>query len=454
MNNLPKVMIMLIFLSIISTSFAQKKKLEGLDLKYRRSSLHTILVESKNFPQKETVLNAYYTAPFPSKYNNHSLAESSFDPSLYPVVEGDKLIGINRKGVVNGNGKAKKKKKLGFLKTLTKAATADTSAAAVMAKELPTIINKYFKKNKIANQMVAKWFNRQEDGSFDMSLIAERGYYDATEMEASIAKSTTRGTASLADAGEELIKNSFVVVSKMNFVSNEIIAAAILVTSKALATKIKNAIAQKIANIAADKIYKKTREGYSVWTTAYLYQLEWNDSIAAVFYNDYWIDASNLDSLKKEKFDMSDLFSLKLVGKEKSTNLVMFSLKEQKTDEQLVEKATIRNIEKVYNKLQKKYDVFKTKTPLYSGDPITARIGMKEGLKGGEKFEVFEQIIDSKTGLTKYVSKGKITVNKKKIWDNRYNAGDESEIENPDITATHFKGGKNLYSGMLIKQLK
>jgi hypothetical protein len=56
---------------------------------------------------------------------------------------------------------------------------------------------------------------------------------------------------------------------------------------------------------------------------------------------------------------------------------------------------------------------------------------------------------------------GKIEVDKKLIWDNRYSLG----VDDPDngekkgnkennLDRTTFKGGKNYYPGLLIKQIK
>jgi hypothetical protein len=430
--------------TILIASMAQLK--DGAQaIKYRRSSLHTMLMESDNFPRKDTVIKAYNDAPFPDKYNEHTIGAKSFDPKKYAITAEERAATGKKQGAV-GN----------LFKSMASQATAgivDSSAA-----NDPLIINKYFKEARIANQLVAKWFNRQADGSFDMNLIGERGSYDATEMQANIAKGSARGAASLSDAGEELIKNTFVVVSKMNFVSNEIVAAKIRDAAKAQAANIKVELLQQRALQAADAAYEKAKEGYSVWTTSYLYKLVWNDSVAAVFYNDLWFDKTNLNSQKKEAFDNSDLFQLEYVGDEKATSLVLFSLKVKRTEDQIVTLATIRNIDAVFAKLQKKYDVFKTKTPLYTGNPITAKIGMKEGLEGGEKFEILEQTIDPKTGLTKYVSKGNVTVDKNLIWDNRYNAGEEEVAEGaeskPVLDRTTFKGGDKYYSGLLIRQIK
>jgi hypothetical protein len=432
------------FIVLAIASKAQSKD-GAQDIKYRRSSLHTILMESGYFPRKDTVMKAYNNAPFPDKYNDHTIGAKSFDPKKYAITDEERSAAGKKQSAV-GN----------LFKGMASQATAGIVDST--ATDVPLIIFKYFKEARIANQLVAKWFDRQEDGSFDMDLIGERGSYDATEMQANIAKGSARGTASLSDAGEELIKNTFVVVSRMNFVNNEIVAAKIRDAAKAQAANIKVELLRLSALKAADIAYEKAKEGYSVWTTSYLYRLVWNDSVAAVFYNDLWIDKTNLNPQKKEAFDNSDLFQLEYVGDEKATSVVLFSLKEKRTEDKIIELATIRNIDAVFAKLQKKYDEFKTKTPLFTGNPITAKIGMKEGLEGGEKFEVIEQTIDPKTGLTKYVGKGNITVDKNLIWDNRYNAGEEPVVEGaeskPVLDRTTFKGGNKYYSGLLIKQIK
>lgn len=93
-------------------------------------------------------------------------------------------------------------------------------------KYLPLKIDKFFNENNIARDLVAKWFNRSEKGTFNMNLIGERGSYDASALDISAAKSSARGISAIADAGEELIGNTFVVVTRFNYVSMESITAA------------------------------------------------------------------------------------------------------------------------------------------------------------------------------------------------------------------------------------
>ena len=421
MKQFSTITFMLVCSIFFNVAFAQKQ--EGKSIKYRRSSLHTVLIESESFPNKDIVTEAYFKAPFPEKYNDHRLDENAFDPSDYQ-------------------------------KRVLEAGVAENKSEKKGDPDFTSVINQYIKEKKIANQMVAKWFNRTEDGAFDMQLIGDRGMYNATEMEATIAKSSARGESSLADAGEELIGNTFVVFNKLKFVENEKVAAAIRDAAYA-------ASSSSIVRALADVAYQAGKKGYSVWTSAYLYKLKWNDSISNEFYMNHWTDKSNLDAEKVAAFENSDLFELEFIGKEKARSLVTLSLKKKdkkRTEAQILELATVRNVNQVFVKLQKKYDVFKPKVPLLSGNPATAKIGMKEGLKGGEKFEVLEQIMDPETGRTKYVRRGKIKVDKKQIWDNRYNLSDETEEEDPlkpQRDRTTFSGGsKKFYSGMLLRQLK
>lgn len=424
--------------------FAQTQD-KPLDVKFRRSSLHTMVVESEKFPKKDIVLKAFNTAPFPDKYNDHTIDQKSFNPANYTLTAEEKSL-IYKPSQVGG--------------MLASAASIKIDS---VARELPYRIQKYLSKEKIANKLVAKWFNRQADGSFDWNLVADRGVFNASFLEAKSAQASSDGQALLKTAGFELIGNTFVVINKFNFYPNEPVAAVVRDLAKAeAAAKITVPALLDKANQGIDAVYEKTKEGYSIFATSYLYKLVWNDTIANAFFTDMYMEKGGVDPKKKEAFDKTDLFKLEFVGDANATGLITFSLTEKRTEDQIIALSTVRIIDNVYAKLQKTYDVFKTKTPLYTGNPITAKIGKKEGLEGGEKFEVLEQNIDTKTGVATYKSIGTIVADKELIWDNTYN-GDEAPVAQPAadgkeaapvIDRTTFKGGKKFYSGLLIKQMK
>src|SRR6056297_36430 len=433
--------LLLIALAMLATlPVRAQEEAEKPETVYRRSSLYPILLETKPVfsDQSEAELNAivmkaYDEAPFPEKYNDHRLSEVSFKFKDYSSISAEEL----QKEEDSGKKKNGRKIDQKYLEA----------------------INKYLEEKDVARRMVAKWFNRKEDGSFDMSMIHDRGAYNASAMEVQLASGSIRGMAAIKDAGEELIKNSFVVINRMRFVKNEPIARATRDVAISIAKNtIDNQLAQMAAIKAAEIAYNAAKDGYSVWNVAYLYQLEWNDEIADKFYMDMWMDSTSIDPERKALFENTDIFKLNFVGYQKAKSLVLLGI--GKKPEEILTVATVRNIDRVYVKLQKEYDVFKTKTPILSTDPIIAKIGMKEGVEGGDKFDVLEMLWDEKTGLTRYDKVGSVKVKKKDIWDNRYVLDvDDTKLENGDeekeIKGTKFKGGgRKVMAGMLLRQVK
>ncbi len=377
------------------------------ELKYRRSSLYTLMIDDPSREYAETIKESFTNAPFPDKFNNHNLDIRD----------------------INGNANSKEQKE---------------------------VIDEFLNTNDIARDLVAKWFNRSKKGTFNMELIAERGQYDASEMDVKNAKNTTRGLSLLADAGEELIKNTFVVITDFKYTNKEDVAAK---TKKAVSTAsaflkfIPGAgSAVSLAETTTNTALTVAGKGYFIKATSYLYRLHWDDAVAADFYNNYWIDDNSFDKNKKNAFDNTNIFTLDYIGSEIAKEQTQSSVFTTKTEEELIAKATVKSVDQVIAKLQRNHDEFKTKTPLYNTDPIAAKIGLKEGLEGGDKYEVLEQNID-KNGKTFYKRVSVITVDKKNIWDNRYMASEEKNNNNSDFTIFSGKS-KGLYIGMLIKQIK
>ena len=404
------ILLLVIILCLIPSvlTFAQVDPSEVI---YRRSSLYTLMIEEPNRPYASEIQKTFCNAAIPDKFNNHLL--------------------LTRK-IKNGVNKSIKKR---------------DDKIRIQGDNIDTYLNKKY----IAKDMVAKWFNRSVNGTFNMGLVAERGSYNASEMDVALAKSSKRGLALLADAGEELIKNTFVVVNDFDYVSKEEVANKAK-AGLALLKEVASLVDEDIDTELADEALTTFGKGYVIRTTSYLYQLDWNDSVAAVFYNDYWMDDDSFDEKRKEAFDNSNIFRLKLVGWEVAWADLQSTSYTKKSEEKLIRVATIRAIDAVIAKLQRKYEIFRTKTPLFSGDPLAAKIGLKEGLEKGDKFEVLEQIMD-KNGRTRYKSKGVIKVDKNNIWDNRFMAEEEQNEAEILLEYTLFKGGKKFYTGMLIRQI-
>ncbi len=409
-----KAIILPLFVLIGLQAFAQAP--EGqMNVKYRRSSLYTLMVDSPGLPYAEEIKKNFSNSPIPDKFNDHNLDGRVLNP-------GDINLEAN---------------------------TAGTQPVNVSIDD-PRL-------NDIAKQLVSKWFNRSAKGGFNMELIKQRGSYDASAMDVATAKASKRGLDMLADAGEELIGKTFVLINEFKYVSKEEVAkkaSGWLSVAGALgdAVGVSNASTYTTALSAGATVAGK---GYVVKTTAHLYQLVWDEATANAFYNEYWADDKTITPAKKKAFDDANIFKLKYIGSDNSWADVQSSVFTSKSEEQLVERATVKAVDAVIVKLQKNHDEFKTKTPLYSGEPICAKIGMKEGVSEKSKFDVLEQQMDPETGKTSYVVVGQVKVDTKyPIWDNRYGA----EEENPGSTVdrTYFKkvSGKDFYPGMLLVQKK
>ena len=409
---------------VLLTAFpvqAQHRLADGAETQYRRSSLYSFLIAHPQAKYASQIDYVYLGLPTPDKYEDHNL-------------------NVRRVEALSGR--------------------------AVQ----PYEITAFLQGNQVARRLVAKWFNRDADGVFNVDLVADRGNYNASEMDVVEARMTKRGLAMLSDAGEELIGNTFVTVNDIVYIDKEqraqlasailqIVAQAALVATAAADDDDTEAIAGAIAGSAAlGSIIADNLAGFKVKVTTHLYQLVWNDSIANLFYSDYWVDENTPEAerlRRKALFEQSDLFALKYLGKYKvkSEKTVM---KGVHSNEDIIRKVCARAMDRNIAGLQKKFEAFKVKTPVIAVENgrVVAKVGKKEGLKPSTKFEVL-QPVQREDGRMVYRRVGVVKPQKGQIWDNRYMAFEE-QSDGSDLTATTFRtvSGVGFVPGMLIRQLK
>ena len=405
-----KKTVLILLLVIPSLLVAQAKK------DFVRSSLHMHLVDDFSFDNGDKVLDSYNKFQFPQNYNDHRIALNKIKLSEYELTDEEKA------------SSGKKKSLLGdAISDAASGAIEGSTGGLVKAQDNSMVklqLNKYNKSNKIAHELVKKWFDIKEDGSFNMELIGLRTLQTKSMEMAAIAGASGTGGV---DQVNSLINNTFVVYTRLNYVSNEIAAEVIRQVALQQVTKLPAMLQNKGIKVA-NKIYEKTSEGYSVWTTAWLYSLKWDQDVFDVLQSTITDDKIDL-----EKFDAID-FKLEFLSQQKATSLVTFSLKKEdkgRTQQDVFDLSTIRNMDKVMVKLQKKNEVFKPVFPLRDNFSLAA--GAKEGIDGGETFEVLE----TKNG--KYNRIGTMKVDKKRVWDNTWTGED---IE-PGLT--YFKKGSKKY---------
>ena len=395
---------------------------QGENMEYRRSSLCSILIRHPERQYDFDIAQVFPTIPIPDKYNDHNLDERDITSTM-----------IRKNKSVRGK------------------------------KVLEKTIVPYIEKENIAKQLVSKWFNRDEelggDGTFDLDLVKVRGLYDADYFDEQIASQSIRGKSLLEDAGEDLIGNTFVIFNDVEYIDNEKVAAYL-----ALAAVAVNAVNQSSSSLDAqtkNRLNNQTKNtvdmaskvgGFQVKVTTYLYRLRWDDQTAGTFYSQYY--TSNPDKSKKVAYDRDkSTFQLDYVGSYKvKSQESSFGVKDQHG---MIRKVCQRAIDKNIAELQKKYEDFRVKTPLFSTSPLSAKIGLKEDITPNSKFEVLEEVEDAE-GKIHYRRVGVVKPIKGKIWDNRYMAEYEKENKGNTRTATEFKvvSGKGFNPGMLLRQIK
>lgn len=106
-------------------------------MKYRRSSLYSIMVNHTDQKFADEIRTAFIAMPVPDKFNDHDLSV--------------KVINLEKK--LNG-------------------AKSDDENEAITS---------FLTDNQVASRLVAKWFNRDFfTGECNMELVKERGLYNAS----------------------------------------------------------------------------------------------------------------------------------------------------------------------------------------------------------------------------------------------------------------------------------
>ena len=404
---------------------------------YRRNALTTILVYHPEDEFGGEIYKAFDSLPIPDKYDDHNV--------------GVRIIN-------NANIKMVQRRDSGYYK-----ATYGHALTSAELQKNAQYTEDLLNQNEVGKKMVAKWFGLQgntvEDATFNTELIQTRGQYNASDVDVTLALQTTRGLATLSDAGEELLQNTYVLVNDITYVTAEQEAAAAK-TTLAVLGGIFDALAggnagrqtAQLAGAIADSF-----TGFKVKTHSYLYQLEWNDSIAAIFYQMHYTGTP--DPQKVQAFlDDKTTYRLKYVAHEYEFDKKSV-LKGKYTRTELVRTICARSMDKNIVALAKQYEDFKVKTPVYQVltadngriEGYAAKIGMKEGITDGSKFQVVQRVIDPQTEKTTYKYIATVKAVKGKIWDNRYNAVLE-EADGATLPYTTFKkiSGGEILPGMLL----
>ncbi|MDO9633990.1 MAG: autotransporter outer membrane beta-barrel domain-containing protein, partial [Paludibacter sp.] len=287
------------------------------------------------------------------------------------------------------------------------------------------------------------WFSRSAEGDFDMSLIAERGMYNATANDMIQASASKIGMNKIKDAGQALVNNSYIQV----------------VEFKNVITMQEYYDAQDAANLkyaqANNTQYKpvsRTKNGWKAIAISYLFKID--PAYVDVLFNEMWIysdDDANTRAQKKALFDNTN-FNFNFVmqvtndadGSQDNPN-PNTGIPAQLSKEQLFARLVNSGVKAALYEFETKYEDFRVKTALFAVRPLRSKIGTKEGLGVDQRFFVLENTMNSKGEI---LSKRQGVILVKKVENNSVVA----TTANIPMSKFYQTAGKRLEPGMTMQQ--
>ena len=345
----------------------------------------------------------------------------------------------------------------------------------------------------IAKTIVASWFNYDSVRGFNTDYIAEKGHYDASLLASEMASGTIQGRVNIADASDELIGKTFVLVNDMAYIDHASRAEVVNIVTEGIksvssqvasgATEVANAVdglgvlgsivglaanavalGASLTELGADLVQTTNQllniEGFAVMECTYLFQLDWSAEVQNKFYTDYYTETADADKLAKFLADETT-FRMKYVGMMPTVtnNATAFHAGKyaKLSQEEQITITCSRTQDDAINNLQTKFEEFRVYTPITAlatnakgkVTGVVAPIGIKEGVSAKKKYNIM-QCTMTKEGRTVYTMVDANVKADGTIWDNRYAVGEENEAEEQESKGTQFKTKKEVFPGMLL----
>lgn len=305
-------------------------------------------------------------------------------------------------------------------------------------------VGKRLEAMKVPNGIISKWFSRADDGKFNMSVIHDRGLYNATDADVLAASASKRGLSKLQDAGEKLISHSYVMV----------LAYGTIKTMEQIYDEQDAARRKRAQNTGKEfKPVPRTRNGYRGEVAGFLFRLADVSQAMDNFYSNMWIfddDSPEIVAKKRQMFDTTRFklsFVTSVVANCEGTQL---NVGEQKSKAELFGILMNNSIQNLVTGFENKVDEWKVRTALYSVFPLRAKIGTKEDLTVEDRYFVYEFRMDKNNQI--YADRRGV-VRAKKVVNNSYVAQGNTDENLRNTTSKFYQvAGHKLEPGMFLEQ--
>ncbi len=279
-------------------------------------------------------------------------------------------------------------------------------------------INDLITRQGLGRKMIAKWFNRQENGMMNLDYIHQCGLYNASDQDVRMAASAKRGDAFLKDAGQNLVNKTYVLIL--------------------------------VPNDLKSKDDGKTR-GWDCQYDLFFYQLLFTPEVVENFYKVWPFDDDDL-AIRQAKVAAFDTLTFKFADtynksfQSASVSETLTNNKNPKSLDQLTGDLANHMYESSAFMLDKQLEDFRVKVKVSKIHPTRAKIGKKEGLKVDQQFFVYQYQFDESKGTVSPVRTG-VVRSGRNIADNRSIATGTS----PE-SSFYQTYGKTIQEGMILQQ--
>ena len=305
-------------------------------------------------------------------------------------------------------------------------------------------VKKQLESMNVPKEIFSKWFSRNDDGRFSMSVIHERGLYNATDADVLEASATKLGLAKLQDAGEKLIRQSYVMVicfgdiKTMDQIYDEMDAAK-RQTAKNLGIEFKPVI--------------RVKNGFRAEVAGFLYRLADVPETMSDFYSNMWIfddDSPSTVAEKRQKFDSAP-FKLSYVTSVTTTvEATEPNMGNPTGKSEMLRRLLNNSVDGLVSAFENKIEEWKVRTALYSTFPLRAKIGTKENLQVEDRYFVYEYQMDRHGQVA---PKRRGVIRAKKVVNNSHVAEGSGDENLRQTTSKFYQiAGHKLEPGMFLEQ--
>lgn len=304
-------------------------------------------------------------------------------------------------------------------------------------------IIKLLSDNNYAINIMKYWWQIKDDGSYSTSVIQKRGLYNANDQDVNVVDASKVGRARLADAGLKLLGNSYVLVLEYNDIQT---------MKEIYDDKDNRAKALAKRNSTTFIPVKRTKNGFKGSLTAYLYKLNYSDTIQGYLDNSF-IDGNKIDinrfneifSYVSTPYKFVTMETVEADGTQANPGELLAPSKQKNKDE-LMAQLVHKSINKAIGEIEKHLAAFRVKTPITNVKPIRAKIGEKEGITHERKFIVWEYVENRKKEV---VAKRKGTIRARYVKNNT-----NDELGKTQESEFYQIGGSKLAEGMTLQERK